>query len=318
MTTLPFTDNVIPQLQRWREAGLGGALATVVHIDGRGPRPVGSQIAVNENSEHIGQITSGCAETAIIQQAVDHIAQRTNVLTRFGKGSSFLDIELPCGSGIDVYFDSQLPTDMIAKIASETGARRPISLTFDTTTHQHTLQRSNTQKISSTRLTTDANGMPTRHYQPRTRLIAAGTGLNLISFITLATSLDMDVIALSPEADTLEEIAPMCSSTVTLTSPDDFDPDLLDPWTACALLFHDHIWEPVMMKPMIESDSFYIGALGSKATHQARIEALESIGAAPDAIARISAPIGLDIGASTPPAIALSILAEIEQAAART
>jgi xanthine dehydrogenase accessory factor len=94
--------------------------------------------------------------------------------------------------------------------------------------------------------------------------------------------------------------------------PDKVLPSLgIDAHTAFAALTHDPKIDDPALLHAISKDCFYVGALGSRKTHAARIERLKSQGATGAQLARIHAPIGLDIGAVSPAEIAVSILAEI-------
>lgn len=85
----------------------------------------------------------------------------------------------------------------------------------------------------------------------------------------------------------------------------------LDRYSAVAALTHDpKIDDPALMAAL-RAECFYIGALGSKKTHAARVARLGQAGFSPEAIGRIAAPIGLDIGAVSPAEIAVSILAQV-------
>lgn len=97
--------------------------------------------------------------------------------------------------------------------------------------------------------------------------------------------------------------------------PDEILPSLgVDAYTAVVLLTHDPKIDDPALYYALRSDSFYIGALGSRKTHAKRVERLEAAGFNSDQIARIHAPIGLPIGGVSPAEIALSILAEITAA----
>lgn len=88
----------------------------------------------------------------------------------------------------------------------------------------------------------------------------------------------------------------------------------LDGYTALAALTHDPKIDDYPIAMALKSGCFYVGALGSRKTHGKRVERLKAEGFGDGEIARISAPIGLDIGAATPGEIAVSILADIIQA----
>lgn len=88
----------------------------------------------------------------------------------------------------------------------------------------------------------------------------------------------------------------------------------LDPYCALAAVTHDPKIDDYPLKAALEAGCFYVGALGSRKTHSKRIERLTEAGVLPEAIARIHAPIGLNIGASSPAEIAVAVLAEVIQA----
>jgi xanthine dehydrogenase accessory factor len=94
--------------------------------------------------------------------------------------------------------------------------------------------------------------------------------------------------------------------------PDKVLPELrIDAHTAFAALTHDPKIDDPALLHALSKDCFYVGALGSRKTHAARLERLKSQGANEAQLARIHAPIGLDIGAVSPAEIAVSILAEV-------
>ena len=85
----------------------------------------------------------------------------------------------------------------------------------------------------------------------------------------------------------------------------------LDRYTAVALLTHDPKIDDPALTAALNADCFYIGALGSRKTHAARLARMKAAGFSDDALARIRAPIGLDIGAVSPAEIAVSVIAEV-------
>jgi xanthine dehydrogenase accessory factor len=100
--------------------------------------------------------------------------------------------------------------------------------------------------------------------------------------------------------------------TVIAEWPDTALPPLnIDRYTAFVALTHDPKIDDPALTHALERDCFYIGALGSKKTHGRRIERLRALGISDAAIARIHAPIGLAIGASSPPEIAVAIMGQI-------
>jgi len=298
MTHPPFTENVIPHLLAWRRAGQKSALVTLVRIDGSGPRPLGSQMAVNERGDAVGMISSGCAEAAVIAEAQAAIAAGHPRTVRYGSGSRYIDVVLPCGSGIDVHFDPGISCEELERLNAAIVARLPAVLEID--------PGATIEKFP-------------RHYVPAPRLLIAGRGPIVEYVLRNAQLLSWECVVASPDRALLDAVCTNARRTHHLTNPEDFDPaPLVDPHTAIVFLFHDHEWEPPMIARSEPTPAFYVGALGSRRSHAQRCELLRARGCSDEFIARIRSPIGLAIGGKSPPEIALAISAEIASLAPNT
>lgn len=317
---LRFHDDVTATLLAWRRSGLRGVLVTLVGIDGASPRPLGSQMAVNERGEWVGQISSDCAEAAIAREALASLAAAAPCTVRYGRGSPYLDVRLPCGSGLDVHFDPLVPTEVLAAIEAARQERRPVTLVSprkDRDGSVHGVVTDSQYDETSLLWITDESSFA-RHYAPATRLVVAGRGMHAAALIGFGHALGWDVALATPDEALIAQHAPHCRLSRRLARAEDFDPDWIDSWSAIVLLFHEHAWEPAILARALEAGGgFYVGALGSRAAHASRCAALRQIGVADDLIARIRGPVGLDIGAATPTEIALAVAADIVSARRR-
>jgi xanthine dehydrogenase accessory factor len=146
---------------------------------------------------------------------------------------------------------------------------------------------------------------------PPTRLVITGAVHISQALAPIAKLLGYDVTIVDPRtAFATQERFP--NMTVIAEWPDVALPPLgVDRYTAFVALTHDpKIDDPALMHA-VERECFYIGALGSRKTHGRRVERLKGQGASDAALARIHAPIGLPIGAISPPEIAVAIMGEI-------
>ena len=298
--SLPFTENVIPVLLAWRRAGLGAALITLTRVDGSSPRRIGSQMAVAANGAFAGTISSGCAEAAIVTEAQAAIAARTRRTVRYGAGSKYIDVVLPCGSGIDVHFDPTIGLGDLERLAELIAARVPASLAIDPAAERPSMLGA-----------AGGRGLFLRPYSPVPRIVVAGRGVGVDHVARFARDLEWDVVVASPDDATLIRAGTVAQHTQYLSRPDDFDTAPVDRHSAVVLLFHDHDWEPAILAKCEPAPAFFIGALGSRRTHAQRCALLAQMGCSAGFIARIKSPVGLDIGARNPPQIALSIIAQI-------
>ncbi|MDG9669719.1 XdhC family protein [Hahella sp. CR1] len=310
MSAPMFVENVIPAACAWLAQGARVALITLVGADGSSPRPLGSQMAVREDGVAVGLISGGCVEAALTHEAVAALADGRNRKLRYGKDSPFFDIRLPCGSGIDVLIDVNVGADVLFAVRDQQLQRQPALLCMD-------LERAASGDGAYLQLEA-CSGMQAsdsyangdrfvRVYNPATRLLAFGRGEIFRQLLMLTPAMGYEVLAVSP-GDASGYAPP---GVTRLHTPDHFEEGWSDAWTAAALLFHDHEWELPILRNLLRTDCFYIGALGSLRTQALRREQLATEGVSATEVDRVKGPIGLNIGGKTPPEIAISILAEI-------
>jgi len=146
-------------------------------------------------------------------------------------------------------------------------------------------------------------------YAPPLRVMAAGRGENLLMFARAAQSLGIDCVSYSPDADDIAKIKTMGAdgSILTFGAVPDWS---LDTRTAIVTLFHDHDYELPLLRSALESGAFYIGAMGSRITHDARVAALALSDPSLD-LSKLRGPIGLVPSMRDAGRLAVSVLAEI-------
>jgi len=148
-------------------------------------------------------------------------------------------------------------------------------------------------------------------YAPTAKLVIIGAVHISQALAPMAQSLGYDVVIVDPRT---AFATPERFPDVKLIAewPDVALPPLnVDGYTAFVALTHDPKIDDPALTHALARDCFYIGALGSRKTHARRLERLKGQGVSADALARIHAPIGLAIGAVSPPEIALAIMGEI-------
>src|SRR5690554_245378 len=295
-------ENLLTSFISYREEGQRVALVTLIGNTGSSPRPLGTQMVVSEDGRSVGYLTGGCAEAAIVSEAVAAIGAGYNRQIRLGVGSPYIDIQLPCGAGIDLYIDVGLCDEKAQQIESCLQSRSPVALDTSISTGKHQVVLDSAQAM--------ATGVFRRWYLPRRRLLIFGKGPNTTALASLGTASDYEVEVFSPDRDTREACSREGITAGVLKNLQSPDLPSADADTAAVLLFHEHDWEPSILKALLASECFYIGALGSQKTHEQRIVQLQSLGLGQVAD-RIHGPVGMEIKAKTPIEIAISILAEI-------
>ena len=244
-----------------------------------------------------GYMSNGCIDQDILLQALECLQSGSARLLRYGDGSPFFDLTLPCGGALSVWID---PTpDKAALVAAYTAlmAREPASLTF----HPKA---------------TDVAFAPiTISYQPKVALTLAGRGAVFRATAKVAHAIGFDVTGFSPDIHDLAAITAYCKYAPThVTSQKNITTLDLDNASGFLTLFHDHNWEPAFLIAALATTAGFVGALGSQRTHAARLAQLADMGVSDRDQQRIKGPIGLVPSLRNADLIAISALAEIAQA----
>lgn len=265
-------------------AASGGALCTVTAIDGSWSRRLGAQLAVLPDGSTRGSLADGCLEKALAGEALGARSRRGPArVLRYGEGSPFLDIRLPCGSGIEVLVDPFPDQQALDAACTALTARRPADFPVGTT----------------------PRGPFVRRFLPKLRLVVMGSGPEVTALVRLAGAQGIDCVVAGPMGEAATDIA------ISLGRAPDLPPELsVDPWTAVAVLFHDHEWEREILPWALASPAFYVGAQGGRGARETRRAMLAAAGKNP-ADPRLRCPIGVFAHARTPSVLALSILAQI-------
>jgi xanthine dehydrogenase accessory factor len=215
--------------------------------------------------------------------------------------------------------------DLLTQLNAERAARRAAILVTDMETNEQSLAREadggsdGLADLLKERFRSGKSGLVEQEGRqlflmvqiPPVKVVVVGAVHISQALAPMARGLDFDVTIIDPRT---AFATPERFSDVPVLAewPDAALPRIgLDRYTAMVGLTHDPKIDDPALDAALRAECFYIGALGSKKTHARRVERLAAAGFGEDAIQRIHAPIGLDIGAVSPAEIALSILAEI-------
>ncbi len=302
-----YRENVIPDLALWSSKGERCALVTLTGVDGNAPRAEGAQMAVSESGRWAGYISGGCLEQAIALEAADAIKADRPKLLRYGKGSPYLDIRLPCGSGLDVFVQPMRDAALIQNMSERLDRRQPFVLRIDLETGAGRLQA-----LADARFQSHRKGSSFfRVYEPALRCLVIGSSPIAVALSEMASCAGFEADFYAPDP----EILPRLPASVTVRPLTPRPRFMVDPWTAVLLAFHDHEQELPVFSELLLSPCFFIGAIGSRNTHAVRQATLSEAGFSETEIARIKSPAGLLTGLKSAPCVALSILTQIVAAA---
>ena len=150
-------------------------------------------------------------------------------------------------------------------------------------------------------------------FNPPLRMFVIGAVHVTQALVGMATACDYAVTVIDPR-ESFARAARFPGVDVVCDWPDDALARLQpDTRTAIVTLTHDPKIDDPALEAALQSSAFYVGALGSKKTHAARVERLQAAGLSPEQIGRLHAPVGLPIGSRSPGEIAVSVLAQITQ-----
>ena len=313
----------IPEIARdWHAAGRGAALATVVQTWGSAPRPVGSQLAVSGEGEIMGSVSGGCVEGAVVAEALEALEDGKSRILEFGvSDEDAFAVGLACGGTIRVMVEpvgvgNGIAPDLLARICEARAGRQALGVVTDTGAWTRgVIGYADAPGVFDADRSgfLDEDARFTWIINPPLRLAIVG-GVHIAQpLVEIAGLAGYDVTLIDPR----EAFASEARFPGTRLVHDWPDAALaahgLDHRTALVTLTHDPKLDDPALRAALGSGVFYIGALGSTRTHGKRVARLTEAGFTEDEVARLDAPVGLDIGAKSPAEIAIAIMAELTE-----
>ena len=303
---------VLRTLRDWRQAGQRALLATVVRTWGSSPRPVGSIMALCETGAVVGSVSGGCIEDDLIYQYshgdIDRLLQGPPVSVKYGISADEAHrFGLPCGGTLELLLEFNPEAAALQDLIGQLEQGQLMLRSTDLASGRVRLTPSDAPSELSLSDTELINT-----FGPAYRMLLIGAGQMTEYLATMALFNGFAVTVCDPR----EEYRGSWSvAGVSLRSemPDDlvqaFKPDR----RSCVIaLTHDPKLDDLALLEALNTEAFYIGAIGSRrnntARHQRMIEHFEQSEAT---LARLRGPIGIYIGSKTPAEIAVSIMAEV-------
>ena len=332
--------DILSDLNNWRAENKSIALATVIQTWGSSPRRAGAKMALTADGGVIGSVSGGCVEGAVFEEGVGVLKSNHPKLLHFGVADEIAwEVGLACGGSVDIFIEP-LDTKLIESLHTVLVEKRPAVLVTvvrgpDEVLGGKILVGEDGKTIESFHDTLDA--IPLNLAQealaqgesrlsmlnedidvfmevilPPPTLIAVGGVHIAIALMSLAKTLGYHTVVIDPRSVFgNEKRFPNVDHLIPLWPDEAFQQIPITRLTAITMLTHDPKLDDPALKIALPSPAFYVGALGSNTTQAKRRRRLLDDGLTKEQLNHLHGPIGLEIGASTPEEIAVSIMAEI-------
>tara|TARA_Y100001970_G_scaffold124859_1_gene154573 strand:- start:21328 stop:22356 length:1029 start_codon:yes stop_codon:yes gene_type:complete len=328
-----INEDILSIAESWINQGREIAIATVISTWGSSPRPIGSQLLIDEIGEFEGSVSGGCVEGAVIDKAKSIIKTGLAEVIEFGvSNEEAWEVGLSCGGNIRILITAikEEEIDVLVKLNSLRALESPIAECVDIHTGTRSLVNEEDEifgdSIHLEVLKTAGKALNEKksllyknnnteifihiHSPPIHTVIIGATHITQILWQMLSL-IGYKVSIVDPRkgfssSDRFKE------AQIYNDWPDDYlDKNPASSSTAIITLTHDPKIDDPALEIAILSSAFYIGALGSSRTHEKRVNRLIKKGLKEEDIGKIKSPIGLDIGSKSPSEIAASIVAEV-------
>jgi xanthine dehydrogenase accessory factor len=314
---------VLRTLRDWRQAGQRALLATVVRTWGSSPRPVGSIMALREDGTVVGSVSGGCIEDDLIYQYTQAYAagqiegaavqgkaipSGPPAFIKYGVSADEAHrFGLPCGGTLELLLEFDPSAADLATLVSALEAgqlmQRQVSLK-DGRVSQSLSAAPSELSVTATELVNT--------FGPEYRMLLIGAGQLTEYLATMALFSGFAVTVCDPREE-YRSAWSVAGAVVLSDMPDDvvnaFKPDR----RSCVIaLTHDPKLDDLALLEALNTDAFYIGAIGSRRNNEARHQRMaEHFELSELTLARLRGPIGIYIGSKTPSEIAVSVMAEV-------
>ncbi len=322
-----MADDVRPALAQVAAARQDSVLATLTAVIGGGPRPPGAQMLIHRDGLS-GFLSGGCIEADIVAHAAEVLATGRPQRLIYGDGGPFPDIRLVCGGRVEVLLERLEPEEpAVKRLLALAAQRRPALWGSDGATRvcwaadeaplkgpphgsYDDLARS-LAEAPTARLSVEAGGARLlMRYAPVRRMVVVGGDPTAMAIASLAAMSGFESWLVRPKGP--EAPPPLAGVRYDRRAADIALAQIgLDAWTHVAVATHDLEGDETALALALPSPAPYVGALGARRRLPERLARLRRLGLGERDLARLRAPIGLDLGGKAPFEIAVAVLAEV-------
>jgi len=255
-----------------------------------------------------GSVSGGCVEDdMVLQVRSGELVKDKPATTKYGVSAEEAKrFGLPCGGTLELVLEPLTKNSGIDELLTRIERHELVMRRLDMKSGRVTIGPASSTDL----LSFDGATLATVH-GPRWRLLIIGAGQLSTFLAQMAQGLDYQVTICDPR----EEYADgwdVPGAALKRGMPDDVAIEMkLDGHSAVVTLTHDPKLDDMALLEALKSPAFYIGAIGSRKNNEARRQRLAGFDLSQDEIARLHGPVGLKLGAKTPPEIAIAILAEM-------
>lgn len=332
--------DILSTVDRWLLDGRQVAIAVVVRTWGSSPRGVGARLAFTREGEIAGSVSGGCVEAAVIEAGLRILKDEPPQVLHFDVADETAwGVGLTCGGTLEVFvsrleattygglrtaLEAQQPASMITVIRGPGHLLgRALLVTQDGTTHGSLGQEWDARAVDLAREGLErhasqefelADGIQVFRdvFPPQPSLILVGGVHVATALVPLARILGWRTILIDPRRAWADgRRFAQLDQLLQLWPQDAFKQLQPDQSTAVVTLTHDPKLDDAALQIALRSQAFYIGALGSAGSQEKRRARLSRAGLTEAELARLHAPVGLQIGAQSPEEIALAIMAQV-------
>jgi len=307
--TLYSTDREILQTAvDWLNAGYRIALVTVAKTWGSSPRPRGSMLVMRDDGIHAGSVSGGCIEEDLLARYKNNeLSDHFPTLIDYGVDrQDALRFGLPCGGRLELIIEQPESAVQLNTLLQKINDGELITLRVCLNTGEVSLHKS----AKVTEFQYNENEM-IKVFGPSWHLLIIGAG-HLSQYVaSIALMLNYRVTICDPREE-YQAGWDIEGVSFTKTIPDDAVRELKNHERSIVVaLTHDPKLDDMALMEALDTDMFYVGALGSRRSSDLRRDRLLQLGISQMQLEKLHAPIGLAIGSHTPPEIAIAIMAEI-------
>ena len=328
---------LLPDIERWRDAGKKVAIATVVQAYGSAPRRPGAKMAISEDGEFVGSVSGGCVENDVVEHARQVIEEDHARLVPYGISDEMaFNVGLACGGQIEVFiqpFGKAFPTEKPVGFAYVVDGPEQGSglLAWEFGKHRGSVGQGDAfdERVARDAIALlkdgrsgqlryeDAPNAPTRlfvdAYPAQPTIVIFGGVHTGVALAQLAKSVGgfRVVVVDARGAWATPERFPTADEIHVMHADDYLKGHPLTGQSYVAVLSHDPKLDDPALLGALQSDARFVGAIGSPKTQRERKERLGAAGLTEEQLNRLYGPIGLDIGAQSPEEIGIAILGQI-------